>query len=179
MKPGARYLQRHLDGCLTQAEAAAVERILAEQPRLQQQAVQLASLDALLRQRLSPPAPGIMDDRAARILARLPTTSPQRHLQFSLAHAGLAVLLLGLLGLVVYISEHLRGLLPMSSIAVILAFFALLLVVATRPLLHLEASLMARFFRQRVVVGDGEVWICRGFGVALLLVVAHIGGWWL
>ncbi len=179
-------LQRLHDGELSQAEAAGLQRLLTGRPDLQAVSTRLDALDALIKDHAAVyrASPGTTDASvlAARILERLPSTPPKREVQISAAHIVMAVVLVSFVGLAVMVADQLtqamRDVVPVWSLAVVSAACGLSLLIAARPLLRLEAGMLNRLLRHRMSVGDGEVLVCRVLGVALIVGGAQIAGLW-
>jgi len=181
-----RLLQRLHDGELSQAEAAGLQHLLAGRPELQATSTRLDALDALLKDHaaVSRVSARVSDAAVleARIRERLPSTPPKREVQISAAHIVTAIVLVSFVGLAVMVanqlSEVMRDLVPVWTLAIISAACGLSLLIAARPLLRLEAGMLNRLLRRRLSVGDGEVLVCRVLGVALIVGGAHIAGLW-
>ncbi len=179
-----RLLQRLHDGELSQAEAAGLQHLLAGRPDLQAASTRLDALDGLLKDHAHAVAARTSDVSAleARIRERLPSKPPKREVQISAAHLVTAVVLVSFVGLAVMVadqlSEVMRDVVPVWSLAIISAACGLSLLIAARPLLRLEAGMLNRLLRRRLSVGDGEVLVCRVLGVALIVGGAHIAGLW-
>jgi hypothetical protein len=182
MTPNERLLQRFHDGELTQAEAAGVKHLLAQQPGLQRASVQLETLDGLFKThasqlQLSDPAA-----LAERIRYHLPSAIPKRQVQVSVMHVVASVVLVCFVGMGVLLADHLKWILndvvPLWSLALLSMASGAALLVAARPLLRLEAGLVQWMLRRRLSVGDGEVLVCRTLGVALIIGGIHIAGLW-
>ena len=177
-----RLLQRLHDGELSQAEAAGLQHLLAGRPELQATSTRLDALDALLKDHAVVARVSDASALEARIRERLPATPPKREVQISAAHIVTAIVLVSFVGLAVMVanqlSEVMRDLVPVWTLAVISAACGLSLLVAARPLLRLEAGMLNRLLRRRLSVGDGEVLVCRVLGVALIVGGAHIAGLW-
>lgn len=177
-----RLLQRLHDGELSQAEAAGIQHILAGRPDLQAASSRLDMLDGLLKDHAVAARTSDVSALEARIRERLPSTPPKREVQISAAHIVTAAVLVSFVGLAVMVadqlSEVMRDVVPVWSLAVISAACGLSLLIAARPLLRLEAGMLNRLLRRRLSVGDGEVLVCRVLGVALIVGGAHIAGLW-
>lgn len=181
-----RLLQRLHDGELSQAEAAGLQHLVAGRPELQAASTRLDALDGLLKHHAAEyRACASTTDAsllASRILERLPSTPPKREVQISAAHIVTAAVLVSFVGLAVMVADQLtqvmRDVVPVWSLAIISAACGLSLLIAARPLLRLEAGMLNRLLRRRISVGDGEVLVCRVLGVALIVGGAHIAGLW-
>ncbi|MBA3699514.1 MAG: hypothetical protein H0W78_11760 [Planctomycetes bacterium] len=182
-----RLLQRLHDGELSHAEAAGLEHLLAGRPDLQAASSRFDALDGLLKDHaaaISRVSSRVSDVSAleARIRQHLPATPPKRQVQISAAHLVTAVVLVSFVALAVMVanqlSEVMRDVVPVWSLAVISAACGLSLLIAARPLLRLEMGMLNRLLRRRLSVGDGEVLVCRVLGVALIVGGAHIAGLW-
>lgn len=177
-----RLLQRLHDGELSQAEAAGLQHLLAGRPELQAVSTRLDALDVLLKDHAVVSRVSDASELEARIRERLPATPPKREVQISAAHIVTAIVLVSFVGLAVMVanqlSEVMRDLVPVWTLAVISAACGLSLLIAARPLLRLEAGMLNRLLRRRLSVGDGEVLVCRVLGVALIVGGAHIAGLW-
>ncbi len=177
-----RLLQRLHDGELSRAEAAGVQHLLGARADLQSSSTRLDALDALLKDHAVASRVSDVSALEARIRQSLPATPPKREVQISAAHLVTAVVLVSFVALAVMIanqlSEVMRDVVPVWSLAVISAACGLSLLIAARPLLHLEAGMLNRLLRRRLSVGDGEVLVCRVLGVALIVGGAHIAGIW-
>jgi predicted anti-sigma-YlaC factor YlaD len=173
-------LQRYHDGELGRADAAAIERLLAERPELRELSRRVDRLDGLMRERAAQ-ANGRASDPTrliAAMMERLPQRPPQKHLHLSMAHLALGALAVAVIGLGYAVAGIMRDLVPVGAVAVAGALIGLTLVLAARPLMAFEASLFARLMRQRLSVGDGEVLVCRVLGVALIIGGIHVIGVW-
>jgi anti-sigma factor RsiW len=177
-----RLLQRLHDGELSQAEAAGLDHLLAGRPDLKAASHRLDSLDALLKDHAVTARSRDVSLLEARIRERLPVTPPKRAVQISGAHLVTAAVLVSFVALAVMVanqlSEVMRDIVPVWSLAMISGACGLSLLIAARPLLHLEAGMLNRLLRRRMAVGDGEVLVCRVLGVALIVGGAHIAGLW-
>lgn len=177
-----RLLQRLHDGELSQAEAAGLQRLVAERADLQAASCRLDALDALLKDHAVESRADDVSLLEARIRAALPLTPPKREVQVSGAHLVTAVVLVAFVALAVLVadqlSEVMRDVVPVWPLAAISAACGLSLLIAARPLLRLEAGMLNRILRRRLAVGDGEVLVCRVLGVALIVGGAHIAGLW-
>lgn len=177
-----RLLQRLHDGELSQAEAAGLQHLVAGRPDLQAASTRLDALDGLLKDHAVAARTSDASALEARIRERLPSTPPKREVQISAAHLVTAVVLVSFVGLAVMVadqlSEVMRDVVPVWSLAIISAACGLSLLIAARPLLRLEAGMLNRLLRRRLSVGDGEVLVCRVLGVALIVGGAHIAGLW-
>ncbi len=177
-----RLLQRLHDGELSQAEAAGVQHLLAGRADLQAASARLDVLDGLLKDHAVAARSVDVSALEARIRAALPLTPPKREVQVSAAHIVTAAVLVSFVALAVMVadqlSEVMREVVPVWSLAVVSAACGLSLLIAARPLLRLESSMLARLLRRRLSVGDGEVLVCRVLGVALIVGGAHIAGLW-
>ena len=177
-----RLLQRFHDGELSQAEAAGLQRLMAERPPLQAASRRCDALDALLKDHAADARVSDVALLESRIREHLPSTPPRREVQVSGLHLVTAVVLVSFVGLAVMVanqlSEIMRDVVPVWSLACISAACGLSLLVAARPLLRLEAGMVNRLLRRRMAVGDGEVLVCRVLGVALIVGGAHIAGLW-
>ncbi len=175
-------LQRLHDGELSQAEAAGLQRLMGERPELQATSRRYDALDALLKDHAVEVRLQDVAVLEARIREHLPTTAPKREVQVSGLHLVTAVVLVSFVGLAVMVanelSEVMRDVVPVWSLAAISAACGLSLLIAARPLLRLEAGMVNRLLRRRLSVGDGEVMVCRVLGVALIVGGAHIAGLW-
>jgi hypothetical protein len=175
-------LQRFHDGELTQAEAAGVEPLLAQQPALRAASHQLDALDGLLKAHAMRVQTTNTADLVERIRANLPTTVPKREVQVSVMHVVASVVLACFVAMGAFLADHMKWLLsdmiPMWSLAIIAMACGFSLLIAARPLLHLEAGFIQWMLRRRLAVGDGEVLVCRVFGIALILGGTHIAGLW-
>ncbi len=182
MQANERLLQRFHDGELTQAEAAGVEHLLAQQPALRAASLQLDALDGLFKEHATRVHATSTADLVQRIRANLPLTVPKREVQVSVMHVVASVVLACFVAMGVFLADNLKWLLndmiPMWSLALIAMACGLSMLVAARPLLHLEAGIFQWMLRRRLAVGDGEVLVCRVFGVALILGGTHIAGLW-
>jgi anti-sigma factor RsiW len=176
-----RLLQRLHDGELSQAEAAGLQHLMSGRPDLQAASTRLDALDGLLKDHAAARAEDIAA-LEARIRAALPLTPPRREVQISAAHLVTAAVLVSFVALAVMVadqlSEVMRDVVPVWSLAVVSAACGLSLLIAARPLLRLESSMLGRLLRRRMAVGDGEVLVCRVLGVALIIGGAHIAGLW-
>jgi anti-sigma factor RsiW len=177
-----RLLQRLHDGELSQAEAAGLQRLMAERSDLQAASRRLDALDALYKDHAAEARGTDVAQLEARIRAALPSTPPKREVQISGAHLVTAVVLVAFVALAVMVADQLgevmHDVVPVWSLAAISAACGLSLLVAARPLLRLEAGVINRLLRRRLAVGDGEVLVCRVLGVALIVGGAHIAGLW-
>lgn len=177
-----RLLQRFHDGELSQAEAAGVQHLLSSRPDLKADSVRFDALDALLKDQAVTARSRDVSLLEARIRERLPATPPKKEVQISGAHLVTAAVLVSFVALAVMVanqlSEVMRDVVPVWSLAMISAACGLSLLVAARPLLRLEAGMLNRLLRRRMAVGDGEVLVCRVLGVALIVGGAHIAGLW-
>ena len=181
-----RLLQRLHDGELSPAEAAGLQRLMGGRADLQATSRRFDALDALLKDHAADALSSArMQDVAAleaRIREHLPTTAPKREVQVSGLHLVAAIVLVSFVGLAVMVanqlSEVMRDVVPVWSLAAISAACGLSLLIAARPLLRLEAGMVNRLLRRRMSVGDGEVMVCRVLGVALIVGGAHIAGLW-
>lgn len=177
-----RLLQRLHDGELSQAEAAGLQHLLAGRPDLQASSLRLDALDGLMKDHAAEARSADVSALEARIRAALPLTPPKREVQISAAHLVTAAVLVSFVALAAMVadqlSEVMRDVVPVWSLAVVSAACGLSLLIAARPLLRLESSMLARVLRRRMAVGDGEVLVCRVLGVALIVGGAHIAGLW-
>jgi anti-sigma factor RsiW len=177
-----RFLQLRLDGELGRAESAAVESQLAEQPALRAEAGRLEALDGLLRRRGAALAPSQPAEAVARVMERLPQRLPKREVQISVAHVVVGVVLSAFVVMAFAVADSLASVMhdvvPVWALAALSAAIGLALLVAARPLLHLEAGILARLLSRRLAVGDGEVLVCRLLGVALIVGGAHLAHLW-
>jgi anti-sigma factor RsiW len=177
-----RLLQRLHDGELSRAEAAGLQHLLAGRPDLQAASSRFDALDGLLKDHAAVSRVSDVSALEARIRQALPTTPPKREVQISAAHLVTAVVLVSFVALAVMVanqlSEVMRDVVPVWSLAVISAACGLSLLIAARPLLRLEMGMINRLLRRRLSVGDGEVLVCRVLGVALIVGGAHIAGLW-
>jgi hypothetical protein len=177
-----RLLQRLHDGELSQAEAAGVQHLLAGRPDLRLASARLDALDGLLKDHAVIARVSDASVLEARIRAALPSTPPKREVQISAAHLVTAVVLVSFVALAAMVADQLtevmRDVVPVWSLAVISAACGLALLIAARPLLRLETGMLNRLLRRRLAVGDGEVLVCRVLGVALIVGGAHIAGLW-
>ncbi len=183
MRQEDRLIQRLRDGELGAAEAAGLERLVRDDPVLRIRAERLEQLDDLLRartlyQRASAQAAsgGRRGDAGlvAAVMARVPAAPPRRQIHLSIGH----VAVVAIAGIVIAagwcLRDPMRDLLPVGTIAAVGALLGLALFVAAKPLLAIEASLVARMLRKRIPVGDGDVLVCRVLGVALVIGAVHI-----
>jgi len=177
-----RLLQRLHDGELSQAEAAGLQRLVSERDELQALSRRFEVLDGLLKDHAVAARSHDVLSLEARIRQNLPSTPPRREVQISGAHIVTAVVLVSFVALAVMVadqlSEVMRDVIPVWSLAMISGACGLALLVAARPLLRLEAGMFNRLLRRRLSVGDGEVLVCRVLGVALIVGGAHIAGIW-
>lgn len=177
-----RLLQRLHDGELSQAEAAGLQRLVGERPDLQASSRRFDALDALMKDHAVEARSHDVSQLEARIREALPTTAPKREVQISGAHIVTAIVLVSFVALAVMVADQLsdvmRDVVPVWSLAMISGACGLSLLVAARPLLRLEAGMFNRLLRRRLSVGDGEVLVCRVLGVALIVGGAHIAGLW-
>lgn len=177
-----RLLQRLHDGELSQAEAAGVQHLLSGRPDLQTASLRLDALDGLLKDHAAAVRPAHVSALEERIRAALPLTPPKREVQLSAAHLVTAAVLVSFVALAVLVadqlSEVMSDVVPVWPLAAVSVACGLSLLVAARPLLRLESSMLARLLRRRLSVGDGEVLVCRVLGVALIVGGAHIAGLW-
>ncbi len=183
MRQEDRLIQRLRDGELGAAEAAGLERLLCDDPALRADAERLERLDDLLRARALDQRAGAQaaagsgrGDAAlvAAVMARVPAAPPRRQLQLSFGH----IAVMAIAGIVIAagwcLRDPMRDMLPVGTIAAVGALFGLALFVAAKPLMAIEASLIARMVRKRIPVGDGDVLVCRVLGVALVIGAVHI-----
>lgn len=177
-----RFIQRFLDGELGRAESAAVEAQLAARPALRSEAARLEALDGLMRRRSAAIAPVQPAEAVARVMERLPQRIPRRELQISVGHVAVGVVLAAFVVMAFAVADTLtsvmRDVVPVWALAALSAAIGLALLVAARPLLHLEAGILARLFSRRLAVGDGEVLVCRLLGVALIVGGGHLARLW-
>lgn len=177
-----RLLQRLHDGELSQAEAAGLQHLLSGRPDLQATSAKFDALDGLLKDHAAVARAADVSALEARIRAALPLTPPKREMQISAAHLVTAAVLVSFVALAVMVadqlSEVMRDVVPVWTLAVVSAACGLSLLIAARPLLRLESSMLGRLLRRRMAVGDGEVLVCRVLGVALIVGGAHIAGLW-
>lgn len=178
MKPAERLLQRYHDGEASRAEKITVESMLAQDAELARRSRQLEWIDSGLRHQARNQTESGFDLLAGRVMERLPAESPRVQASFTLAHVLMASLAVGLILMAVLLADLCRPWLPTEAIAAACALAGLALVVAARPLAHIENSLLSGFLARRVTVGDGEVLVCRALGIALLIGAAHIVGLW-
>ncbi len=182
MQPNDRLLQRFHDGELTQAEAAGIEHLLAQQPSLLAASQQLDQLDQLLKAHVERTVTSDPAELADRIRYHLPTTIPKREVQVSVMHVVAAVVMVCFVAMGVILADNMKWILhdvvPMWSLALIAMLCGGALLIAARPLLRLEAGIIQWMLRRRLAVGDGEVLVCRALGVALIIGGTHIAGLW-
>ena len=175
-------LQRFHDGELSQGEAVGLRRLLGDRPELQATSLRLDALHALLQDHTAEVRGADIAVLEARIRQALPLTPPKREVQVSVVHIITAVILASFVGLAVMVADQLsdvvREIVPVWSLAVISATCGLVMLLAARPLVRLEAGMFNRLLRRRLSVGDGEVLVCRVLGVALMIGGAHIAGVW-
>ena len=175
-------LQRFHDGELSQGEAVGLRRLLSDRPELQATSLRLDALHALLQDHTAEVRGADIAVLEARIRRALPLTPPKREVQVSVVHIITAVVLASFVGLAVMVADQLsdvvREIVPVWSLAVISATCGLVMLLAARPLVRLEAGMLNRLLRRRLSVGDGEVLVCRVLGVALMIGGAHIAGVW-
>lgn len=177
-----RLLQRFHDGELSQGEAVGLRRLLSERPELQATSQRFDALHALLQDHSAEVRGVDIAVLEARIRHALPLTPPKREVQVSVVHIITAVVLASFVGLAVMVADQLsdvvREIVPVWSLAVISATCGLVMLLAARPLVRLEAGMFNRLLRRRLSVGDGEVLVCRVLGVALMVGGAHMAGVW-
>ncbi len=168
-------IQQWHDGRLGSAEAAAVARMVADDPLLQAQADALAQLDAGLKdlgqaQRASDP-----QELAARIALRLPNRPPVTAIRFSVLDLILAtvvvVLGVGTYALAGVTLSHSSSLIWIAIISVTLG---LCLVSLPQLFRQVEAGLLETVLRRPVVATRTDALLCRCIG----FVIAG-GGLWL
>lgn len=178
MTPAERVMQRYQDGEANRAQQAAVQGLLASDADLARRFRQLERLDALLKTRTQHlPRPEV-EPLVARVMEHLPAERPRAQATLSLGHVLVAMTAVASVVMAAILADMCRLWLPTEAIAAACALIGLALVVAARPLAHMESSLVAGFLARRLAVGDGEVLVCRALGIALILGAAHIAGLW-
>ena len=183
MKTDLLFLQRFHDGELPRAEAATVEHLLAGRDDLRQESQRMDALDQAMRAQAEVTT-SVADPaaQAAAIMTRLPARTPRAQVQVSMSHVVIAAVLVAFVGLAVAVADSMaavmRDVVPVWALATVSGICGLALLVAARPLLHIEAGIIAKLMRRRLSVGDGEVLVCRVLGVALIVGGAHIAGVW-
>jgi hypothetical protein len=185
MQPNERLIQRLHDGELTQAEVAGVNSTLAQDEQLRVFSQRLSALDELIKAHVThEQATQTARSQALieRIREKLPSTTPKREVQVSVAHIVAATVLVCFVAIGVILADKLEWILsdvvPMWYLAVLTMMCGMALLVAARPLLRLETGLFNWLLRRRLAVGDGEVLVCRVLGVALIVGGTHIAGVW-
>lgn len=183
MKTDLLFLQRFHDGELPRAEAATVEHLLAGRDDLRQESQRFDALDQAMRAQAE--VTSVATDptaQAAAIMARLPARTPRAQVQISISHVVAAAVLVAFVGLAVAVADTMASVMhdvvPVWALATVSGVCGFALLVAARPLLRIEAGIVARLLRRRLSVGDGEVLVCRVLGVALIVGGAHIAGVW-
>jgi hypothetical protein len=185
MHENARLLQRLHDGELTQAQAAIADAAVAKDAELQALSQRLGALDALMKvysAHRHADETACCDALLNRLCQQLPTTVPKREVQVSVMHLVAATVLVCFVAVGVLLADQLEWILsdvvPMWSLAVLSMMCGIALLVAAKPLLQLENGMLNLLLRRRLAVGDGEVFVCRALGVALIVGGTHIAGVW-
>jgi len=181
MTPAERLIQRYHDGEIDRLDQAAVTRLVADDGDLAIYSRRLGRLDALLQAHSCAKAQGYgveAADFAADIMIRVPTAVPTKPQKISIGHLVVGALAITLVAGVAILADLLRAWIDVEGIAAGCALAGLALVVAARPLVGAENGLLGRLLMKRVVVGDGEVLVCRLLGLALIIGGAHIAGIW-
>jgi len=175
-----RLLQRYHDGEASRAEAAGAERLLSEQPQLRPLSQRLEALDRLFAERVQNiRRHGRSASQVVRAaMARLPNRVPRRQARLTVGHVAMALIALTAIVMGSLITERMRNLLPVDTVALLAVVFGITLLLAARPLVRIEASLFSRLMRRSLAVGDGDVLVCRVLGLALLIGGSHLVGLW-
>jgi len=111
-------------------------------------------------------------------MARLPNRVPRRQARLTVGHVAMALIALTAIVMGSLITERMRNLLPVDTVALLAVVFGIALLLAARPLVRIEASLFSRLMRRSLAVGDGDVLVCRVLGLALLIGGSHLVGLW-
>lgn len=179
MTPNQQLVQRYHDGEANRVQQMAIEGLLAHDPALAQQSQALENLNQQLMAQAAGHQQRDVESLVAQVMERAPAETPKAHAAINLGHVLVGGFAIAMVAMAMVLADMCRLWLPVEGIAAACAIIGLALVVAARPLAQLENSLIGSLFSKRMVVGDGEVLVCRALGVALLVGAAHIIGLWI